>query len=173
MIRNVDFASLTLLDALDLAVLIEEEAKERYEELADQMALHNTPEAERFFRYMAINEAKHGSELWSRRVSLFGDAPKRVSRALLWDVEAPDYDAARAFMSPLKAMFVALHCEEKAESFFAEALPRIEEPEVKALFESLRAEEVEHQQLVMREIARLPPETNADEEAFVDEPNKQ
>jgi len=34
---GIDFASLSLKDALDLAVLVEEEARERYEEFADQM----------------------------------------------------------------------------------------------------------------------------------------
>ena len=42
---TIDFASLTLQDALDLAILIEEEAKERYEEFAENLSLHHTPEA--------------------------------------------------------------------------------------------------------------------------------
>ncbi|HET9315886.1 MAG TPA: ferritin family protein, partial [Vicinamibacteria bacterium] len=74
--RNIDLSGLSLKDALDLATLIEEEAHERYLELADQMEKHRTPEAARFFRFMAENEAKHGAELAQRRVSLFGDAPR-------------------------------------------------------------------------------------------------
>jgi hypothetical protein len=50
---TIDFASLTLQDALDLAILIEEEAKERYEEFADNLSLHHTPEAAHFFTTMA------------------------------------------------------------------------------------------------------------------------
>ena len=34
---KIDFAMLSLRDALDLGILIEEEARERYEELAAQM----------------------------------------------------------------------------------------------------------------------------------------
>ena len=96
---EIDFASLSLQDALDLAILVEEEAQERYLEFVDQMEKHHTEEAARFFATMAGNEQKHGEELRARRRSLFGDAPRRMKRSMLWDVEAPDYDQPRAFMS--------------------------------------------------------------------------
>ncbi len=43
MAATVDFASLSLQDALDLAILVEEEAQERYLEFVDQMEQHHTP----------------------------------------------------------------------------------------------------------------------------------
>ena len=64
--RGIDFATLTLKDALDLAVLVEEEACERYGEFADQMEMHDTPDAARFFRYMIENEEKHRIALAER-----------------------------------------------------------------------------------------------------------
>ena len=64
--RGIDFATLTLKDALDLAIRIEEEAYERYGELADQMDLHDTPDAAHFFRFMMANEEKHRAELTER-----------------------------------------------------------------------------------------------------------
>jgi len=87
--QGIDFAKLSLVDALDLAILIEEEARERYEDFADQMDQHRTPVAARFFRHMAGNEAKHGQELAERRAQLFPDAARKVTRAMLFDVEAP------------------------------------------------------------------------------------
>ena len=60
---TLDFSKLGLQDALDLAVLVEEEAHERYLELTDQMQQHHTPEAAQFFTTMAGNEKKHGEEL--------------------------------------------------------------------------------------------------------------
>jgi erythrin-vacuolar iron transport family protein len=75
MAATVDFASLGLQDALDLAILVEEEAQERYLEFVDQMEQHHTKEAATFFAAMARNEQKHGEELRARRRSLFGDAP--------------------------------------------------------------------------------------------------
>jgi erythrin-vacuolar iron transport family protein len=169
----VDFTKLTLQDTLDLAILIEEEARERYEEFTDQMELHRTPEAASFFRTMAANEAKHGAALAARRAERFADAPRRVGRAMLWDVEAPDYDEARAFMTPRQAMETALRAEEKAHAFFVAALPTIRDPEIRALLEELRDEEVVHQELVREALAQLPPDPGVDPEDFTDEPTSQ
>jgi len=173
MATQIDFASLSLMDALDLAVLIEEEAKERYEDFAAQMEQHRTPEAAKFFRLMAVNEAKHGMELAERRVQLFGDAPRSVTRAQIFDVEAPDFDEARAFMSPRQAMKAALASEVKAHAFFVAALPALKDAKVRALFEELRDEEVEHQNLVKAELAKLPPDSGLSDDDFVDEPAAQ
>jgi erythrin-vacuolar iron transport family protein len=76
-IRDIDFKKLSLRDALDLAILIEDEAKERYEEFANQMDIHHTPDAAGFFRFMAENEAKHGTQLAQRRRRLFASSPAR------------------------------------------------------------------------------------------------
>lgn len=171
--RGIDFSGLSLKDALDLAILVEEEAQERYEEFAHQMEQHRTPEAAKFFRLMAANEAKHGSELSARRIRRFGDEPRAVNRAMLFDIEAPDYDEARAFMTPRQAMQAALGSEIKAHGFFVAALPTVKDAEVKALFEELRDEELEHQGLVRAEIAKLPPDSAISDEDFVDEPAPQ
>jgi erythrin-vacuolar iron transport family protein len=172
-IQGIDFANLSLKDALDLAILVEDEAQERYEEFATQMDQHRTPQAAQFFRYMVENEAKHGRELQARRVQRFGDAPRSVTRSMIFDIEAPDYDAARAFMSPRKAMEAALASEVKAHAFFVSALPALKDTEVRALFEELRDEEVEHQDLVKIELAKLPPDSGLSDEDFVDEPAAQ
>jgi rubrerythrin len=171
-VRGIDFATQSLMDALDLAILIEDEAQERYEEFAQQMEQHRTPEAAAFFRHMAGNEAKHGKELSARRRQRFGAAPRTVTRAMLFDVEAPEYDAARAFMSPRQAMAAALASENKARAFFEAALPSIQDAGVRALFQELRDEEIQHQELVQAELAKLPPDGPADED-FVDEPAAQ
>ena len=171
--RGIDFANLSLMDALDLAILVEDEALERYDDFAAQMDQHRTPDAAKFFRYMAENEAKHGEQLSVRRAELFGSAPPSVSRALIFDIEAPDFDAVRAFMSPRQAMKAALASEVKAHAFFVAALPVLKNAEVKALFEELRDEEILHQDLVNVELAKLPPDNGLSEDDFVDEPAAQ
>ncbi len=173
MSAKIDFSSMSLKDALDLAILIEEEARERYLEFMDQMVLHHTPEAADFFRAMAGNETRHGAELSVRRTSLFRDDPRNVKRSMLWDVEAPDYDQARAFMSARRAMEVALESEIKAHNFFAQAIPNIHDPQVRALFEELCDEELQHQSLVRGQLKNLPPGPEIDPEGFVDEPTAQ
>ena len=169
-IRTLDLPSLSLRDALDLAVLVEEEAKERYEELADQLELHHTPEAASFFRFMANNEEKHRLELASRRRHLFADSPSTVHRGMIFDVEAPDYSEAAIFMTPRQALAAARRSEEKAHGFFVELLAEIKEPEVAALFAELRDEEILHQELIDREIAKLPPDEPFAAADFADEP---
>ena len=172
MAREIDFPHLTLKDALDLAILIEDEAEERYKEFAEQMEAFFTPEAAKFFRIMAANEAKHGRELRMRRESRFADAPSAIDRTMLWDVEAPEYDQARAFITPRRVLEIALSSEIKAHDYFQAAIPHVKDQEVKILFEELRLEEVEHQELVRARLAEQPPDSGRDPEEDMDEPHE-
>lgn len=170
MSREIDFVRLQLRDALDLAILIEEEAEERYLDFADQMDACNSREAAEFFRFMSANEAKHGRELRERREARFGSEPATIDRGLLWDVEAPAYERAHHFMSARQALQIALEAEIKAHDYFAAALPHVADAEVKALFDELREEEVEHQDLVRQHLDRQPPHEDLGHEGRVDEP---
>ena len=170
MVTTIDFAHLSLQDALDLAILVEDEAQERYLEFVDQMEKQHTPEPARFIATMARNEQRHGDELRWRRRALFGDRPPRVTRSQLWDVEAPDYDQTRAFMPVRRAMEVALASETKAHAFFVSALPHVADAEVRALFEELRDEELLHQSLVREFLDALPPEAPTDPDGYEDPP---
>ena len=125
---DIDFANLSIKDALDLAILVEEEAEERYRELADNLEFHNTKDAARFFRFMMTCEAKHGEELSAKRQELFGDQPVGVDRSMLWDVEAPGFETAKSFMTLQEALDVALEAETKAFEFFDGALPEVAVP---------------------------------------------
>ena len=167
---DLDFSNLSVRDALDLAILMEEEAKERYQELAENLEFHHTEEAARFFRMMVGQEAEHGAELSEKRAQLFGDDPREVDRTMLWDVEAPGYEVARAFMSPHDALEVALAAEKKAFRFFDRALPEVQDPEVRKLFAELRQEEVEHQKMVRAEMAKLGPRDDFNPDDYADEP---
>ncbi len=167
---DIDFADLSLRDALDLAILIEQEAEERYREFVHQMETHHTPGAARFFRFMAVTEAKHGQELAERRQRLFADEPRSVDRSMLFDVEAPEFYRTRAFMSVQEALELALEAETKAYEFFDQALPRISDSDVKELFEELRQEEIEHQDLVKKVMAKVEAGPDFDPDDFVDSP---
>jgi rubrerythrin len=171
--RSIDFGTLSVLDALDLAMLIEEEAMDRYGEFADQMERTHNLVATAFFTFMHQVENKHRVALEAQRRKRFGDAPRTVSREMIFDIEAPEYDEARAFMTAREALETALRAEEKAHQFFVEALEKIESPEVKALFAELRDEELEHQDLVKRQLDKLPPEPALRTEDYADEPNEQ
>ena len=168
--RGIDYSTLSLCDALDLAILIEEEAKERYEEFTQQMESHHTPEAARFFSFMAENEEKHRAELAERRRELFGDRAATVRREMIYDIEAPEYDEARVFMTPREALETAMRSEHKAWTFFNETVPHLEDEQVRALFQELLEEEVLHKGLVQKELAKLPPDDAFRQEDFEDDP---
>lgn len=169
--QDIDFKTLSLKDALDLAILIEEEAEERYREFVHQMETHDTPGVARFFRFMAVNEAKHGKELAERREKLFGDAPREVERSMIFDVEAPEFYRTRAFMSVTEALDLADEAEKKAYDFFDAALPELEDSEVRELFAELREEEIEHIDLVKKVRDKVGTEPDFDPEDFVDAPH--
>lgn len=171
--RDINYAALNLRDALDLAVLIEEEARDRYEELAQQLTLHHTEAAAAFFLRMARVEELHRTQLAERRLEAFGAEPQAVTRAMIFDIEAPDYDEARAFMTVREALQTALRAEEKAHAFFVAALPHLHDRAVHELFTELCEEEVEHQALVKGELARLPPDDPGHAADYGDEPSPQ
>jgi rubrerythrin len=119
---------------------------------------------------MAEYEARHGAQLAERRQHAFGALPRLVQPSMLFDVEAPEYDQARAFMTPHAAMRAALRSEVKAHAFFQAAVPHAHDPEVRQLFEELLREEVLHQDLVREQLDKLPPEPDADPGDFTDDP---
>ena len=168
--KEIDFATLTLQDALDFAILIEQEAAERYGELADQMSTHHTDEAANFFRFMVVNETRHGTELAARRKGLFGDSPSRIDETLISEVEAPEYEKVRVFMTVEDALAVALEAEKKAYAFFVSAIEHVENADVLHLFQELRQEEIEHQELVKNELKKLPATKKIDIDDYADEP---
>jgi len=170
----MDYAKLSLMDALDLAILVEDEARERYEEFTRIVGGRYEGDAADMFRMMASYEQKHRSELAARRAELFGEAPRNVTRDALADdsffeIEAPDRNKPRVFMSARQALEVALDSEEKAAAFFENAAKHVENAEVKALFEELHKEELQHQRLVRERLAGLPTGPDVEEDE-ADEP---
>ena len=78
---TIDYKNLNLKDALDIAIIIEDDARERYRELAEQLEEHSTVDAAKFFHFMVENETKHGDQLRKHRATLFGDAPQELAQA--------------------------------------------------------------------------------------------
>lgn len=157
MTTRLDLSRLSLMDALDLASLIELEARERYTTFAETLGSRGVDDAGGVFRAMAVNENKHCEEIAERRLALFGDQPARVRLDDLFDVEAPASGDVRWNMSALKAYQLALYSEQKAFAFYDEALDHVDQPEIRALFEELREEEAEHVNMLVKIIANLPP----------------
>ena len=169
MSTRLDLSKLSLMDALDLAKLIELEACHRYQMFANQVGHSSGNDAGAFFAMMAKNEAKHGQELEERREKLFGDAPAKLTLDDLYDVEAPDMGAPHRGMSVLEAFKVGLAAEQKAYDFYDSALPGITDSDVRELFTELRDEEVEHVEMLKEAMAKLPEDADEEVEYDLDE----
>ncbi len=169
MSTRLDLSKLSLMDALDLAKLIEMEACHRYQMFATQIGRSGGYDAGAFFATMVENEAKHGQEIEVRRKALFGDAPARLTLDDLFDVEAPDMGAPRRGMSTVQAFEVGLAAEKKAYDFYDMALAGITDPDVRELFTELRDEEMEHVELLREAMAKLPSSASAEVEFDLDE----
>ena len=169
MSTRLDLSKLSLMDALDLAKLIEMEACHRYQMFATQLGHTGGYDAGSFFKTMVENEAKHGMELEERRNKLFGEKPARLTLDDLFDVEAPEMGAARRGMSVMEAFEVALAAERRAHDFYDMALAGITNEEVKELFIELRDEETEHVEMLLAAMKKLPESANDIVEFDVDE----
>ena len=169
MSTRLDLSKLSLMDALDLAKLIELEACHRYQMFAKQLGRTGGFDAGAFFASMAENEAKHGQELEERRKKLFGDTPSKLTLDDLYDVEAPDMGAPHRGMSTLQAIEIGLDAEQKAYDFYDMALPGVTDPEVIELFTELRDEELEHVEMLKAAMAKLPDSASSEVEYDIDE----
>lgn len=161
----IDVRTLSLKDALDLAIAAEEEAQARYDDFARITGGRYAGDASDMFKQMAGYEARHRADLTARRSQLFGNAPIRFTAEDLDDVEAPDRGAPRTFMSARQALEVALASEEKARDFYRDAAQHVSDRDVRALFEDLAQEEEAHMKLVGDRLEKLPvgPDVEEDE----------
>ena len=171
MTNQLDFSTLNLQDALDMAVLIEKEAEERYLSFVDQLGQRYPGDATNFFAMMARNEQRHGADLSERRRSLFGDTPSRVTKNMIQsDIEAPAPEKAVRYMSPRHALEVAMESEIKAYEFYNGILPFVKDATVRELVKSLRDEEVEHQRLLNEKRSGYANTLESDFEPEIDAP---
>ena len=154
----INFADLDLRGAFDFAIMIEEDAQLRYEQLS--RLLGNDPEgAGDVFRMMVVNEGKHRSELVTRREAIFRKEPSRIEISVMDEgVESPEIDEDLP-RTAREALELALAGEKRAYEFYRDALPHIKDAGVIAFFEGLMQEEAEHGALLASKIAGLGART--------------
>ncbi len=148
MALEIDFSRLDAQDVLDLAIHVEEEAQENYEQLAGWMESDGNEEVAAFFGKMATLEQRHRDQLAAQRQRLFGDAKPRHSSRAVWEVEQPDYDSLGKHPSLEQAFELAMDAERRAGEYYGSALDYASDPQVIKLFESLRKAEEEHLRLL-------------------------
>lgn len=173
---KINLKNINLKQAIDLAIIIELEARDRYLEFYNQLGTTFEGDAGSFFLQMSKNEQKHADELQMQKYEMFGNKNIEFTIEDVYDfqeVEAPEYDKARSFMSPMKALLVAKESEIKAYNFFENALKYVADDRAKGLFTELMNEETQHRVLIEEMISKLEdkgedPVVDNDE---IDEPN--
>ncbi len=140
------------------ALAIEQEAVERYEELADQMEVHNNREVAELFRKLASIEAEHVT-----KVNTLSEG-RRLPPVSIWDAPWQDMESPEALardevhylMTPYHALSLALEGEERAVAFFARIMEAAQNEEVSELAAQFRDEEEEHVVLLKEWLGRYP-----------------
>ncbi|UCE30205.1 MAG: ferritin family protein [Burkholderiales bacterium] len=153
------------------AIALENEAAERYRELADQMEAHHNEGAKRLFRWLAGLEAEHASELQRKAEGM--TLPRLKPWEYRWvDEEAPEsasFDTVHYLMTARHALEVALTNERRAREFFERYAESAEHPEVKRLATEMAMDEAEHERYVRRALDRVD-ETDAHWDLDLDPP---
>ncbi len=164
----------TLEELLAHAHTLESEAVERYEELAEQMDVHNSPELADLFRKMAAVEQNHVDKV----ESLAADVP--LPRLAPWDYrwqnpEGPEtvpIGQGHYRMTPYQALSLVLACEERAYAFFDSVARQNPDPLIQSTAVLLAEEERQHAELLRQWLARYP-EPEGDWQLDLDEPVSQ
>jgi rubrerythrin len=152
---DLDFSKLTAMDVLDLAIYVEDEAEENYEQLVTWMEQKGNTEAATFFKRMAGLEELHRQQISAVRKDLFGDTPSTTTNAYAWEVETPDFDSIPDDVSLARAYEIAVAAEMRAHDYYAGALEFTTDPKMIDLLEDLRDAELKHKALLEKEMESL------------------
>lgn len=125
---------------------MEDEAYERYSELADQMDVHNNPEVAALFRKMAEVEQIHVRKILDRAKGI--ELPHIPPWEYRWQgEEAPQTVSvtdAHYMMQPYHALKLALRAEKRGLAFYTRVIETHGDESILALARELQEEEREH-----------------------------
>jgi rubrerythrin len=157
--RKAAKAPRTLTEFMAQALVMEQEAAQRYAEFADAMEVHNNLEVAALFRKMADIERRHAAQImaemgWKEMPALPPGKPS-------WDdgFEAPETtpgDEVHYLMQPYHVLQLALINEQRAERFFARLARAATQESVRKAAGELQAEEAEHVALVKAWMKKVP-----------------
>ena len=147
-----------LLHFLAHACELEQEAQERYAELADALDAHNNAEVAAFFRAMAEESSRHLAEVSLLAAGL--ELPALKAWEYDWPgAEAPEsasHEAAHYRMTVREAMELALGQERSAEAFYRARSEQAQDEETRQLAAEFADEEAEHAERLALRLQDLP-----------------
>jgi rubrerythrin len=138
------------------ALALEDEAADRYEELADVMEVHNNSEVALMFKQMSEFSRMHGLQVKQRAQGHV--LPKLRSWEYRWNTpESPEAGApenTHYLMTPWHALTFALANERRGLEFYANTAKASDDAEVRRLAAEMADEEQEHVAALERWLAR-------------------
>ncbi|HKK23948.1 MAG TPA: ferritin family protein [Pseudohaliea sp.] len=147
-----------LLHFLAHACELEEEAHDRYTELADALDAHNNTEVAGFFRAMAEESSRHLAEVSLIAAGL--ELPTLKAWEYDWPgTEAPEsasHEAAHYRMTVREAMELALAQERSAGAFYRARSEQAKDEETRRLAAEFADEEAEHAERLALRLQDLP-----------------
>ena len=162
-VTDTDTTLRTLEEFMALALMMENEAAERYAELADAMEMHNNREVADLFRRMANIEGRHAQRIMAE-MGWREAPPAPPAGAAAWPgFEGPETTPSgdvHYLMLPYQALELALAGEERAEQFFARLAQFADVASVREAACELRDEEREHVALVKAWMKKVPQPTS-------------
>jgi rubrerythrin len=147
------------------AVALEQEAADRYDELADAMEVHHNEEVADLFRKLAKYSRLHLAEV---KDSAKGIAlPDLKAWEYKWSTgespEAAPMERTHYMMTPYHCVFLALHNERRGHQYYAEVAHSSPDAEVRKLAQKFAEEEAEHVVMLEKWLATMtPPEPDWD-----------
>lgn len=143
---------------LAYAITLEEEAADRYDELADALEIHNNPDVAKAFRTLGEFGRKHAEEIIALAVGR--SLPNMAPWDFGWeDAEAPEttsMDAVHYLMNTAHALEIAMSNELKAHDFYHRISQDTDDAEIKKLAAEFALEEKEHLALLKQWIEQCP-----------------
>lgn len=140
-----------------LALAMEHEATQRYEELADAMEVHNNRAVAELFRKMARIESLHAEQIMT---SMGWSAPPPTPDTPAWPgFEAPETvpsDEIHYLMKPWHALQLALAAEQRAEAFFARMADTLDDEAARKAAIEFRDDERQHVALIRSWLENVP-----------------
>lgn len=151
-------ANKQLADFLAHSLELESEARERYLELADSLAVHHNWSVAEFFRRMAHEAQLHLSEVTQLAAGL--QLPQLKAWEFQWpDEEAPEsasYEAVQYRMSLRQAIGLALANERAAERYYRQVANDSSDPETARIAAQFADEETQHAAALLQKLEQLP-----------------
>lgn len=136
---------------------MENEAAERYLELADMMEAHNNLDVATIFRDMYRYSIMHRDSIKEHVGEI--DLPQLKSWQFRWvmPTEVGDEDGFDYMMTPHNALQYARDNEERAMHFYQTVAEGTDDPEVRRLAAEFAEEEREHTEALEDWLERVPP----------------